>query len=181
MSRLITIYIKSQLEHKNDKDFSPLLINIIINKTKISLRENQIIFLIKYFENFQRIQYEFAKEELENKRKNKIKKKEKKNDDAIRKEKINNKENNIIINNKEENDNDNEIDNNEISIREITNIIKLSIQFGEVEMNLVIDKLLDVNKENESISFSFRKSNIHFLMKSNNSMKMDISFGHFYL
>ena len=48
-------------------------------------------------------------------------------------------------------------------------------------MNLVIDKLLDVNKENESISFSFRKSNIHFLMKSNNSMKMDISFGHFYL
>jgi len=35
--------------------------------------------------------------------------------------------------------------------------------------NLIIDKLLDVNKTNEFISFSFRKSNLHFLMKSNNS------------
>jgi len=182
------IYKTPKLEHKNDKDFSPLLINIITNETKISLSENQIIFLIKYFENFQRIQYEFTKEELENKRKNKIKKKEKekKNEDIKHKEIINDgKENNIIINNKEENDNDADNENNEISKREITNIVKLYIQFGDVKMNLiknlVIDKLLDVNRTNEFISFSFRKSNLHFLMKSNNSMKMDISFGHFYL
>ena len=178
------IYKIPKLDHKNDKDFSPVLINIVTNKTKFSLSENQIIFLIKYFENYKRIQYEFTKEELENKRKNKLKKKEKKNDDIRKKEIINKKENNIIDNNIEENDNDLDNNNEKVS-NEITNIIKLSIQFGEVEMNLVknlvIDKLLDLYKDIEFISFSFRESNLHFIMKSNNSMKMDISFGHFYL
>jgi hypothetical protein len=52
------IYETTKKIHKT-KDFSPLIININLNNIKISLSEDQIIFLINYLENFQRTRNEF--------------------------------------------------------------------------------------------------------------------------
>ena len=176
------IYKSPKLEHKNKENFAPVLINIVMNDTKFSLSEDQIIFLIDYLENFKRVQFEFEK-------------KESKNENEIKNGKVNNKKNEEKIEKKEkkeEKENKNEIKDQKIEIKEgnnkikeVTNIVKISIKFGEVQMilikNLVTDEQLEINKKIKFLSFYFRESTLYFLMKSNNSMNMNISFGHFYL
>ena len=51
------IYTKPLIELKND-NFSPILVNANLNNTAFSLSEEQIIFMIRYLENFQRTQFE---------------------------------------------------------------------------------------------------------------------------
>ena len=180
------IYKKTKLEDKNKKDFSPLLINIMINNTQFGLSEDQIIFIIKYLENFQLTQIEFEKENAKKeklkkeKEKNKKDKKEKENQ-IIKKEEKENKE--IIekniknINNKNEEE---KIKTN--NNKDKNNIIKISIKFGVFQISLI--KNLIYNKEIKKINFLlfiFKESAVEFLMKSNDSIYMDFSFGHFYL
>ena len=179
------IYKKQKIEHKNQKDFSPLIINIKMNNTKFSLSENQIIFMIKYLENYKRTEFEFEKKQ-KSKKKKKSKKINKKND---------NKEMIEIKDEKKENidEEDNIIDNEEEEIAEvkdnknkdISNVVKIFMKFGAIEIilekNLFIDEKIELNKKIKFLLFSFRESDADFLMKSNGSMEMNISFGHFYL
>ena len=62
---------------------------------------------------------------------------------------------------------------------EITNILKLTIQFGSVE--LLLKRNLEQIQKIKFLSFLFKESFLNLLMTSDNSMNMDISFGHFFL
>ena len=186
------IYQKPKKSHKNE-DFSPLLININLNDIKFSLSEEQIIFLIKYLENFLRTSNEFEREKImKNKlkkekqlkakeEKNKDKKEEPKKDDNKKNEsKI--KVNKEIKKNEKKEENKNELiekKEEEKTSEEITTILKLSIKFGKVEFYLK-KNLYNIKKIN-FLSFNFKESSLNLSMKSNGSMIMDISFGHFYL
>ena len=186
------IYKIPKLEDKIQKDFSPLLINIWMNHTKFGLNEDQIVFLIKYLENYQRTQFDFERKNIlrqikKNDKKEKGEKKEDKN--KVKKEekteKKENKENKEekkekeILNEKKENIEENKK-------KEITNTIKMSIKFGVfqifLEKNLIIDE--ENPENNKKINFLmlfFRESNMEFLMKSNGTINMNFLFGHFYL
>ena len=166
------IFQNQKKEHKNE-EFSPLIININLNNIKLCLSEDQIIFFINYLDNFIRTKNEFDKEHLikmEKKNKNIIKEKKEKEIDVIKTDKS--KE---ILK-------DNEKENKEIlkqEKQEIINVIKLSIKFESVQLFL-LRNLNEVRKAN-FLSFFFKESFLNLLIKSNNSLKMDISFGHFYL
>ena len=270
------IFQKPKKMHKTE-DFSPLLININLNNIKVSLCEEQIVFLINYLENFMRTRNEFEREkqikiekkqqnqkkekiplfgedktnEVKNKDKNKIplfgenktneikkidkiplfgenktnevKNKDKiplfgevikndnKNEDVIplfeednedeKKEKIplfsevkKNPENEIKQETNKDNDaekdtkadiakeiitNENEKGTKDDKQQEITNVIKLSIKFGSVQLFLV--RNLDKTKKIDFLTFFFKESFLNLLMKSNNSLNMEMSFGHFCL
>ena len=171
------IYEKAKLEHKLQKDFSPLLINISINNTQFSLSEDQIIFMIIYLENYQRTEFEFQKEE-ERKQKSRLKKNKEKKDNEKKiekKEKVDIKpkinENEIHEEKKVEKDK-----------KEITNLMKLNIKLGKLELYLMKNIKIGEKKINNNFFFLFfRESTIDFLMKTNGSMSMDMSFGHFNL
>ena len=194
------IYQTTKKVHKTE-DFSPLLINIHFNNIKVCLCEEQIIFLINYLENFMRTMKEFEREKMikiekknkkkkkillfgeDNKNESQIKEKENKEKILLFKEEdkneINNKENKkeeikeeITVENKE-----NKIE--ETKKEEITNVLKLSIQFGLVQLFLI--RNLDKTKKINFISFFFKESFLNLIMISNNSLNMEISFGHFYL
>ena len=172
------IYKSQKKSHKTD-DFSPLIIDINLNNIKICLCEEQIIFLINYLENFLRTQNEFLREqykETENKNKLKeeipINKEDSKKDIIIKEEEEKKKEITIDIN-KEKDENKQQIN------QEILNTLKLSIKFGSVQLFLI--RNLNETKKINFLSFFFKESYLNLLMKSNNSMNMDISFGHFFL
>ena len=177
------IFQNQKKSHKTD-DFSPLLININLNHIKLCLCEEQIIFFINYLENFLLTKNEFERENLIKLEKKKIKKKEEKRiikDDN----KIQIEEKKDIIPSKEENKNEMILDNNEVERQEkdqqqeIKNALKLSINFGTVQLFLI--RNLDKTKKINFLSFFFKESFLNLLIKSNGSMNMDISFGHFYL
>ena len=168
------IFLTQKKRHKT-KDFSPLIININLNDIKLSLCEEQIIFFINYLENFLRTKYEFEKEENE---KEKEIKEEVKVSEIVEGNKENKeKKENIILN--EEKDIKEIKENKPKGEKEITNAIKLSIKFGEVQLFLI--RNLDQTKKVNFLSFFFKESFLDLLIKSNNSIYMDISFGHFYL
>ena len=171
------IYEKTKLEHKLQKDFSPLLINISINNINFSLSEDQIIFMIIYLENYQRTEFEFKKEE-ERKQNSRVKKNKEK------------KGNEKKIEKKEKVDIKPKINENEIDVekkveegkKEITNFIKLNIKLGKLELFLMKNIRKDEKKVKNNFFFLFfRESTIDFLMKTNGSMSMNMSFGRFYL
>ena len=174
------IYAKPLDEHKKD-DFSPILVNMNVNSTKFSLSEEQIIFMIKYLENFKRTQFEFEKK---NEKKEKIKMKEEENRIVEAKEKekkekeIKKQKENINAKKEEEKLKENKI-------KDINNVIKISITFGDFQMfltkNLIIDEQNQDFKKINFLSFFFRESTIYYLLKSNGSMDMEVSFGHFNL
>ena len=184
------IYQKQKPEHKSKKDFSPLIVNIKMNNTKFSLNENQILFMIKYLENLQRTQFGFEKEEEEANKKrlkksnskdqkeNTEKKKEIKEEKVEIKEKL---DDNNIINNKEEK----LVEKKDNKKKEVINAIKVSIQIGIIQLflekNLVVEDQVDPNRKINFLLFFFRESAADFSMKTNGSMDMKISFGHFYL
>ena len=172
------IYQKPKLEHKLKEDFSPLLVNLVLNNTKFSLNEEQILFMIKYLENFQRTQYEFEKEEKEkDKEKIELKKEIEENN---KKEKNDDKNQEIDNKIKEEKKDEKKEENKKIN--EITNVIKISFKLGIVQMFLLKNINNEQNKKTiKFMSFFFRESIVNCLIKSNGSMNMDISFGHFYL
>ena len=71
------------------------------------------------------------------------------------------------------------IENKEKEIQEVVNVVKLSIKFGSV--NLVLIRNLDKTKKIKFLTFLFEESFLDLLMKSNGSINMEISFGHFHL
>ena len=178
------IYKKPKLEHKKIENFSPFLINIIINSTKFRLSENQISFMIIYIENFLRAKFLFEKV-----KEKKEQKKNKKNKEAQEIIKTENNENKKEIGNNI--DDKKEIDNKPVDKpkenkkKEINNLVKISIKLGVFKIslirNLINDEKIENNKKITFLSFYFRESAINFLMKSNGSIEMDMLFGHFYL
>ena len=165
-------YQKPQKQHKTIDNFSPLKVNILLNSIKFKLSENQIIFLVKYLENLKKTQFEF---ELEEKKKEKIK---------IKKDKVKDEESVIKKKEKDQNQNNEDVKKEKViekqKSKEITNKLLVTIKLDLVQMFLV------KNVENTDITidflqFFFRESILDFVMKSNGSMKMNVSFGHFYL
>ena len=71
------------------------------------------------------------------------------------------------------------IENKQEEIQEIVNVVKLSIKFGSV--NLLLIRNLDKTKKIKFLTFLFEESFLDLLMKSNGSINMKISFGHFHL
>ena len=175
------IYNKQLLENKTD-DFSPILVNMNINSSKFSISEEQIIFMIKYLENFKNVQYEFEKENAkkEKKIKNKIKRNENEN---VTEEREKAKKKEIKEKEGEKNINDN-LEKEKGKIKEINNIIKMSIKLGVFQIFLMKNLKNEQNQNIKKInflSFFFRESSINYIMKSNGSMDMKASFGHFNL
>ena len=180
------IYEIQKKSHKT-KDFSPLIVNINLKNIKLGLCEEQIIFLINYLEYFLRAKNEFEREEqlLKKENANEKEKNESLNQAQIplSKETNNNKsellsesqkkKENIVDSSKEKQ----KIKN--INKDEISNILKLNIKFGIVQLFLI--RNLNETKKINFLSFFFKESFLYLLMQSNNSIDMDISFGHFYL
>ena len=180
------IYEIQKKSHKT-KDFSPLIVNINLKNIKLGLCEEQIIFLINYLEYFLRAKNEFEREEqlLKKENANEKEKNESLNQAQmpLSKETNNNKsellsesqkkKENIVDSSKEKQ----EIKN--INKDEISNILKLNIKFGIVQLFLI--RNLNETKKINFLSFFFKESFLYLLMQSNNSIDMDISFGHFYL
>ena len=174
--------------HKT-KDFSPLIVNINLNNIKLSLCEEQIIFLILYLENFLRIKNEFErKQSLEKENPNAKEKKETVNKENISLPKDSNqtnKNNSLIgksskIKDNKTNDGKKKIKNKEKVKEEIeSNILKLFIKFRNVQVFLI--RNLTETKKINFLSFFFKESFLNLFMKSSASIDMDISFGHFYL
>ena len=181
------IYQKPKLEHKTQNDFSPVLINFVLNSNKLCLSEDQIIFMIKYLENFQRIQIEFEKEEARNKKKKE--KEKKKEEEKIIKKEGNNKEikekENLEDKKEDVKKEEDKIHDNKKN-KEINNIIKITMKIGVFQIYL-LKNLIDNEEQKQIIKkinflqFSFRESTVNFIMKSNGSMNMEMLFGHFYL
>ena len=177
------IYQKPKLEHKLQKDFSPILINISMNNTKFGLSEDQIVFIIKYLENYQRTEFEFKKEEAIKQKlrlkKNKNKLEQLKKEKKVKKEKEENKE---INKDKENIENEKKEENKKEEKKEISNSIKIFIKLGVLQIFLMknLQKGEEVKKINFLLLF-FRESTVNFTMQTNGSMSMDIAFGHFYL
>jgi hypothetical protein len=180
------IYEIQKKSHKT-KDFSPLIVNINLKNIKLGLCEEQIIFLINYLEYFLRTKNEFEREEqlLKKENANEKEKNESLNQapTPLSKETNNNKsellsesqkkKENIVDSSKEKQ----EIKN--INKDEISNILKLNIKFGIVQLFLI--RNLNETKKINFLSFFFKESFLYLLIQSNNSIDMDISFGHFYL
>jgi len=166
------IYQKPQKQHKSIENFSPFKVNILLNNIKFKLSESQIVFLVKYLETLKKTQFEF---ELEEKKKEKMKIKKTKEKDAE-----------SIIKKKEKGKNQNKEDAKNEKVKENkkskenTNTLKVIIKLGAVQIFLVRN-MENSDKKIDFLQFFFRESMLDFVMKSNGSMKMDISFGHFYL
>ena len=191
------IYQTTKHVHKA-KDFSPLIINIHLNNIKICLCEEQIIFLINYLANFMKTMNKFKKEKLlkiekqikkqkaekissseedKGKQSNEIihsvsdNNQNKKNEEKIESLKSEEIKKEIIIEKEQE--------KQETTKGEISNILKLSIQFGSVQLFLI--RNLNETKKTNFLSFFFQESFLNLLMTSDQSLNMEISFGHFFL
>ena len=182
------IFETQKKSHKT-KEFSPLIVNINLNNIKLSLCEEQIIFLINYLENFLRTMNEFERVRLIKKENlNKKEKSEIPNKDNIPLSKNENQsiKNNSIFN-KPSNIKENKTNNGEQNIEKKqsrkdesdSNILKLFIKFGNVQVFLI--RNLTETKKINFLSFFFKESSLNLFLKLNNSINMDISFGHFYL
>ena len=117
------IYQKPKLEHKIQNDFSPVLINLVLNNIQFSINEEQIIFMIKYLENFQITKIEFEKEEakkekIKNKKKEEKIKEQNKEEEEKKEEKEQIKEEEII-NKKVEENNVNKKDEDKIEDKKV--------------------------------------------------------------
>ena len=178
------IFETQKKSHKT-KDFSPLIVNINLNNIKLSLCEEQIIFLINYLENFLRTMNEFEREKLLNKENLNEKEKNEnlnKEDVPLSKNENQSKKNKSIID-KSSNIKDNKTKTDDEKQKKkdekASNILKLFIKFGNVQVFLI--RNLTETKKINFLSFFFKESSLNLFMQSNNSINMDISFGHFCL